>query len=416
MKARWLGLMACAVVFGAGSSNAAGTNWVEPDDLLTAKQSMEHNMLGVAEALGISQEEARRILNVQEHSGELAERLRAQYSDRLAGIYLEHEPSSRLVVRLTGHDAVRPQFHQFGADSLEVAFDVGAEHTFASLQKRFDAGFPQLGERVKGLQGGYVDERTGEIVIEVVHDGKNTGLAEIQRTAEGIFGVPSRLVELAEPTVQQAVFGGGLLDYAWAGSNWICTGGFIVRQPPPATLTGTLTAGHCQATGGIYSYTGHDAATHSLTNAGSLYNNLADIRWARPVPVTGVGPWVWTGSAYEQVTGRRTQASTNVGNVICKWGRTGGYGCATVFSKAYNPGSICGPAVPGTAACSATFVGLNSSAGLCQGGDSGGPWFIAVSGGVVAAGIHSAGNPTAGLCVYTSTDYAYSHLGLQLVY
>lgn len=35
MKAKWLGLMACAVVFGAGSGNAAGTNWVEPDGLLT---------------------------------------------------------------------------------------------------------------------------------------------------------------------------------------------------------------------------------------------------------------------------------------------------------------------------------------------------------------------------------------------
>ncbi|MBB3342744.1 hypothetical protein [Luteimonas sp. RC10] len=417
MNAKLLPYVACIAVLGVGNiatGHAADSRWIAPDGLLSADASMSRDVAGVADALGISEDAARRQLNVQPFADAIAERVRQRHANRLAGVYIEHAPSGRLVVRLTGHDAVRPEFHQFGADPLEVAYEVGADHTLADLQRRFDTGFPTLGQRMQGLQGGYVDERTGQIVIERVRGEKAMRQADVQRLAAAHFGVPVRVVEPDAPNEQQAVFGGGLLDYVRSGITYICTGGFVVGNT--ASQYGTLTAGHCQPTSGTYSYLGHDGASHSLTHVARAYNSTSDIGWARPVPAASVGPWVWTGAAYAQVTGRRTQAATTVGNVICRYGRTGGYGCATVFSKAYSPGSICGPAVPGTAACSATFVGLNSSAGLCQGGDSGGPWFIAVAGGVVAAGVHSAGNPSAGLCVYTSTDYAYSALGLSLVY
>lgn len=217
------------------------------------------------------------------------------------------------------------------------------------------------------------------------------------------FGAPVRLLELDEPNQAQAVFGSGLLTFA----EGTCTNSFVVQHAATSS-NGVLTAGHCLASAGTYTYTGIDAATHTVYFKARKYDAVADIAWLG-TNTTAVGPWFYA-NAWRQLTGRRTQASTAVGNQVCKYGTSGGYGCATVYSVAHNPTGTCGPT--GTSPCSATYVGLNSAANLCQGGDSGGPWFIST----VAAGVHHSGNPSAGLCTYTSTDYAYSSLGLNLLY
>lgn len=373
--------------------------------LLSNLVSEELDARGVAEALGISLEDARGRINVQEHSGPIIERLRKQYESRLAGLYIEHEPTHRIVVRLTGPEVVRSEFHRFGDDLLEVAFVTGADRTFADLQRSFELGFAGLTAATSAVQGGYVDERTGDIVIEVLrNDDKAKAAASSLRTQ---LGAPVRLVELDEPNQAQAVFGSGRLSFPFGGGTSACTNAFVVRHAASNSY-GVLTAGHCQSSSGLYSYTGVDSAAHSLGFQARKFDSSADIAWLGS-GATDVGPWFYA-NAWRQLTGRRTQASTAVGNQICRYGTFGGYGCATVYSVAYNPGSSCGPT--GTSPCSATFVGLNGATNLCQPGDSGGPWFIST----VAAGVHRGGNPSAGLCSYTSTDYAYSSLGLNLLY
>ncbi len=335
------------------------------------------------------------------------ERLRKQYEPRLAGLYIEYKPNPRIVVRLAGLANVRSEFHNFNGNSLEVVFIPGAAHKLSHLQKKFDKALGRLQASDPAVQGGYVDERTGDIVVEILRGASRANVHAVALSSE--LAAPVRVIELTEPNQAQAVFGSGDIVYADGSINRICTNGFVVEHAG-STSYGVLTAGHCLASAGTYAYTGIDAAAHTLFFKARKYDSVADIAWVGAGSAS-VGPWFYA-NAWRQLTGRRTQASTAVGNQICKYGTNGGYGCATVFSVAYNPGPICG--LSGTAACSATFVGLNSdgAANLCQGGDSGGPWFIST----IAAGVHTAGNPSNGLCVYTSTDYAYSHLGLNLLY
>lgn len=409
-KSKRLALLATVLACGIGNAAAAQPP-PELGKILSYEEALDVDAAYLAKSGEVSKSEAMRRLRVQQHAGDISEKIRTRYADRLAGIYIEHEPASRLVVRLTGNDPVRPEFHQFDGDQLEVSYLTGAEHTFQDLQQRFEATFGALQARVPGLQGGYVDERTGEVVVEVVRGKVATSASTLASEAAVNFGVRTRVVELEEPTVQQAIFGGGDLDFQRGGQWYICTGAFVVHQPSTGRY-GELTAGHCQPDSGVFDYIGHDGAFHLLTHVARQYSNIADIGWARRDPTVAVGPWFWANNQYRQLTGRRTRTSTNVGDQVCRFGRMGGYGCATVFSTSYNPGPICGPNVPGTGTCAATYVGLNSPVNLCQGGDSGGPWFIST----VAAGVHTAGNPSAGLCVYTSTDYAYSHLALELLY
>ncbi|KLI98166.1 hypothetical protein WQ56_15640 [Luteimonas sp. FCS-9] len=391
-----------------GAVSAAEPTGIAPAELLNFEQALDVDVIGTANALNITPEQARSRLNVEFHAGDLAERIRSEHKDRVAGIYIEHEPESRLVVRLTGHEAIRPEFHQFGADRLEVAYELGAEHTFAELQRWFDSFVPKLHASLTNWQGGYVDERTGEIVLYVLRSENVASVSDIRQSIERSAGVPVRIVELETPNVNQAVYGSGHLSYQLSGTWYVCTGAFVV-QHPSTNRYGLLTAGHCAPSNNIFEYTGIDSAFHTLTHVARLDNSTVDLGWMTGGAGTTYGPWFYA-NAWRQLTGRRTQANTPIGAQICRYGRNGGYGCATVRSTSHNPGSACGP--NGTQPCASTYVGLDSAAGLCQGGDSGGPWFIST----VAAGVHKSGNPTAGLCTYTSTDYAYSQLALQFLY
>lgn len=176
MNAKWLRRMAYAVVVCAGSVGtaiAAGPigvtpAGVAPAEMLNFEQAMEVDAIWVATALDITPEEARSRLNLQEQAGEISERIREQYANRLAGIYIEHEPTSRLVVRLTGPEAERTRFHHFGADTLEVAFVPGADRTLVELQQLLDANLENIKAELPTFQGSYVDERTSEVVIDVL--------------------------------------------------------------------------------------------------------------------------------------------------------------------------------------------------------------------------------------------------------
>ncbi len=400
IRVHGLGLALAAALAGlaAGAAEAASTQAV-PNEALTRAQAVEHDLPAIAAAMGVNQARARSIITVQEHAAELTEKLRTQYASRLAGVYIEHEPADRLVVRLTGHKPVRTQFHHVGADTLEVAFETGAAHTVQQLthglEKALEVG---LRERSSGIHGGYVDERTGAIVIDV--DQGTQDLARLTTQAEQLAGVPVRLNKAAR-SVPQAVYGSGTLSST-------CTTGFAVNHAATG-VHGVLTAGHCD-TGAAQGYTGLDAAVHTLNEVALLANANADLLRLGNTAVLYGG--YFYADAWRAVTGRRTRAATTTGATHCHYGRNGGYNCGTVQSTISNPGSICGP--NNTTACNAVYVRVGGPSLFCIGGDSGGPWFTATT---LAAGIHFAGPPAGGSpCYYTSTDWAYSNMGLNLLY
>ncbi|MEE7560918.1 hypothetical protein HH299_15365, partial [Xanthomonas sp. Kuri4-2] len=211
---------------------------------------------------------------------------------------------------------------------------------------------------------------------------------------------------LPAPLLPQ-VRGSGRID----GGN--CTGAFVVQRTG-TTTTGLLSAGHCPNTNSSYADVNGTAA--ALTYQAESYNASNDAQWY--TTSTSNQPMFYASStALRTLTGRRTQASTAVGNNVCHYGSTTGYSCGDVIATDYQPTAY----TCNGQTCAATYIALGPPAtgtGLaCAGGDSGGPWFIST----VAAGIHSAGASSGtgiGSCqlaIYTSTD-RISTLGLQLLY
>lgn len=420
MNAKHSVLAVACVVLIAGISGATASDLPgsSPANPLSAEQAFEVDVQGVAKALQISPDAARSRLNVERNLRPILKRVRSQYANRLAGVYIEHEPTSRLVVRLTGYDAVRPEFHQFGADRLEVNYELGADHTLADLQRTFDAKFPALIERVPGVQGGYVDQRTGEVVVDVLKDARLGKLADVQRLAVGHFDfkAPVQIETMDAPLVNQVVKGSGSLTFTQASTSGVqCTGAFTVRTTASPISYGTLTAGHCQpdsSTSFNYAEALTSTTIHTLTLQGVNFTSSADVGWARVSnSASDVSNEFYVGT-WRELEGAILKEDLAPNMSLCRYGRNGGAGCGLVQATNYNPGSTCGPGLAigtGTSSCSSTYVDVQTASGLCVSGDSGGPWINSEN---LAAGVHKAGSGTR--CVFTAID-EIAALGVQLV-
>lgn len=400
MNAKHVLALGCAAALAAtGLAEGVAAQGLLVSQPLSAEQAFDADAQGVANYLGISLEAARSRLNVDEHLAPITGTIREQFANRLAGIYIEHEPTHRLVVRLTGNDLVLPQNFAFGKDKLEVDFEPGASATFAELQKRFDAGFPALLKRLPALRSGYVDERTGNIVLEVLRDPKTPVLARTvaaqQQLADNVFGMSTQLVSVTEPIFNQTVHGSGTLDFNQGMVPTTCTGAFTVSTRSLPVHYGLLTAGHCQSDSGIYNYTeAQGTTTASLTYVTSKFDADTDIAWAETgTSSTSVDDQFLT-DFWRHTSGTLSKASTTVGQTMCGYGAAGLDRCGTVQSITYNPGSICnGP-------CHSVYVRVDAATNSCQASDSGGPW----ADGYLAAGVHKAGTLSGALCIYTSVD------------
>ncbi len=421
MNAKHVLALACAAYAAAGLAQGAvaaqspGSDRFHP---ASAEQARASGIQMMARSFGISPAAAASRMNIEEHAPDIVERIRTQYANRLAGIYIEHAPMHRLVVRLSGFSTVPREFYQFGSGQLVVDYQVGAEHTFADLQKRFERGFAGLKTRLPQLQSGYVDERTGQLVLEVVTPKADkkaavnvAAAAQRQQLADNYFGVATRVVPIGS-IANQAIRGSGNLDFVQAGAAAQCTGGFTVKSVATPVTYGTLTAGHCfpdidAITGSrLFAYTqaGTSTPVTTLTLVGVKNDAASDVSWASVStnPSDALSSY-FNGTTFVTPMARLTKAGTTVGMTMCHYGRSLSSSpgvCGLVQSTAYSPGSICGPS--GSGSCSSTFVAVDvSTSSPCQQIDSGGPWFTTNS---RPAGIHKAGDVMTGRCVYTSTD------------
>ncbi|KYZ86117.1 hypothetical protein [Alloalcanivorax xenomutans] len=360
----------------------------------------------------INEDEALHRLKWQAAAGDVVARLRDQYQNRLAGLYIEHAPTERIVVRLKGNERVASRAFNVSDEQVAVEFVVGAPHTQAELQQAIATNPDTLKATFPGLQGTHTDPRTGEVVLTVLGgDKESRQMRSKAESASQDLGVPVRVRTIPVPLERQAVRGSGSLDMG-------CTTAFVVKRTT-GTTTGVTTAAHCGP--GNANYTGVDGASAALTYQARSFTARNDEQWYTSTATEEPKFYANSTTTPRTLTGRRTQASTAVGNNFCHYGSTTGYSCGDVDATDFQPTSYtCGPAsnpVP----CDATWISMvppSSGTGLaCAGGDSGGPWFVST----VATGIHSAGASTGTgigdclLAVYQSTD-RLSSLGLQLLY
>jgi streptogrisin C len=344
--------------------------------------------------------EARRRLRAENQMSGVIDLLRRGAGKRYAGLWIEHEPKFRVMVRLTGKELPASGLKAALANSpIPVVFQNGAAASQADLLDKIHSALPIVMAALPDTAGTDVDVRTGEIVLTVFAVGaaREAALAKVPALASRL-GAPVRIDFLDSPLVNQASVRGGanLTD---------CTSGFVVANS--AGTRGFVTAGHCPSS---ETYSGFDGTVTSTTFQSETFDADQDFQW-HTTPQTEVPEFYADLTTSARVlTGKRLRSSTAVGNTACHRGLTSGYSCGSVQSTTYQ---FTDPANCNGFTCSSTYISVTGSSLACAGGDSGGPWFN----GQTAFGIHKAG-PRTGPCtiaIYTSTDYL-SGTGVSLVF
>lgn len=203
----------------------------------------------------------------------------------------------------------------------------------------------------------------------------NAAASRLSRASTVIIRTPAR---------EEVTIYGGL-------SVSTCTAGFSVQST--SGLTGVTTAAHC---GNSQSITDPLGATYALTFQAEKYGSGYDWQWHTLAGATVTNTIKDGNSTTRSITGQLLWASQNVGDAVCKFGKSSGYTCGQVTDKNY-----CFTQSDGTTGCH--FIKVESvPAGnaLSAPGDSGGPWFS----GNTARGSHSLGLDDLG-SAYTPIDY-----------
>jgi hypothetical protein len=187
-----------AGLMGAAAAQAEDPRRIDP--VQPAKTARYPDSAEVTRGIRISEAEAARRLRLQEVSAPHVLKLRREFAGRLAGLYREADGDYRLVVRLKGESPVADRWIGSGRERMRVQFLVGAPATLAETLEKVASNMPAIGARLPGLMGTGVDERTGEVVLDVHAVGED---AERARSAESALelwlGHPVRLLFSSAP-------------------------------------------------------------------------------------------------------------------------------------------------------------------------------------------------------------------------
>lgn len=358
----------------------------------TQTEALTDDAIQYAAQFGVTPAEALRRLRAQQASAAVTDAIAQEFAPRLAGISIEHAPDYRIVVLLTGSDAVADR----DVAGVPIVFHTGAKATHAEALAALRKHLIDFRTDLPGARGAGYDQRTGEVVLLVTRaEADRLGLDAIKARAEQVGGVPVRVVVNALIESNLGVEGGGRVEGVSSvnGRRSVCTTAFAVTD---GTQSGIATAAHCPDE---LTYYGIDGSTSTLPFVGQwglayqdVQINLSD-QAREPVFYSNRGA-----GALRRLISWRNAANTRAGEFVCHYGESSGYSCATVDLTDYAPpGDLCGgPCFPNWM----TVRGPN-----CLPGDSGGPVF---SGGI-AFGIAKGVNRTAGgQCLfyyYMSTDY-----------
>ena len=360
--------------------------------MLTQAEALAEDAVQYAAQFGVTPPEALRRLEAQQASVAATDAIAREFAGRLAGISIEHSPEYRIVVLLTGSDAVAPR----NAGGVPIVFTTGAKATHAQAVDAMRKHLIDLRADLPNARGAGYDQRTGEVVLLVTRaDADKLGVEAIRTRAEQVSGVPVRIAinELNESNM--SVDGGGRVE----GLNLetklrnLCTTAFVITNGETNAIT---TAAHCPDE---LTYVDPDGSTVTLPMIGSWGAAYRDVQingspdLPQPLFYSNRGA-----GTLRRVVSWRNVASTRAGDFVCHYGESSGYSCATVELTDYAPpGDLCG------GPCSPTWVTVKGPS--CVPGDSGGPVFS----GEIAFGIAKGVNrSSAGQCLfyyYMSTDY-----------
>ncbi|HEX9983888.1 MAG TPA: PKD domain-containing protein [Thermoanaerobaculia bacterium] len=281
----------------------------------------------------------------------LLEAMLAEQEPSFAGLWIEHKPQFKIVVRFQEAAAeARLRTRLAGTPLAGVAIENRrAAASLAQLDTRRAAAL----QRVK-RHGFAVDTdiNVQENRVEIQTDRPQALRSAI---AAERAALPERVEIIAVPALAKpSVLRGG------DGDPGYCTGGFTVRNIYSYQV-GISTAGHC---GNYQTFQGLP-----LPFANEVFYDSADVQWHTACPYTEVTNEFNSGFGYRGCIGTRGRADQSTGSYVCKWGTTTGRTCGYIQSKSARPSYV-----PNA---DDTYVRVNGyGATLSAPGDSGGPWFL----------------------------------------
>jgi hypothetical protein len=144
-----------------------------------------------AQETGLDVEESRLALAREELAAPQISALRAEFADRIAGLFWVRLPAHHIVVRLTGSGHVPRRSIQTEAGNVPVEFVTGAAATAEQLSAALSAAGPDLRKMLPELTGAWVDERTGKVVLDVASPAVSKRAYDAERAAiEKLVGFP----------------------------------------------------------------------------------------------------------------------------------------------------------------------------------------------------------------------------------
>jgi len=376
--------------FAAAGALITGSASAQP--VQTQTEALSEDAAQYAGAFGVTADEALRRLKGQAASVAATDAIAREFSDRLAGISIEHAPAYRIVVLLTGD---RPVTNR-SADGIPIVFRTGARATRVQAVEAMRKHLIDLRSDLPNARGAGYDQSTGDVVLLVTRaDSDRYGVSAIRARAEQVSGVPVRIAinELNESNM--SVDGGGRVE----GLNLetklrnLCTTAFVVTNGETNAIT---TAAHCPDN---LSYVDRDGTTVTLPMIGSWGAAYRDVQLNgspnSPEPLFYSNRGAGT---LRRLVSWRNVASTRAGDFVCHYGESSGYSCATVELTDYAPpGDLCG------GPCSPTWVTVKGP--NCLAGDSGGPVFSGEVAFGIAKGVNRASSGQCLFYYYMSTDY-----------
>jgi len=379
-----------------------------PPHIQTRIEALMQDGAEYARLYGVPLGQAMRELEAEQDSVPATDAIAREFADRLAGISIAHDGGFRIVVLLTGEEAVAPRTIPAGGLAVPVVFQTGAPATRDQILAAIGAHQADIRAALRSPPGMGVDPRTGRLVVMVnSRDVGADGTGALAARFTEIAGVPVEVVAWGDTTsALTAVAGGGrVLGFdPQINHKAVCTSGFVVTD---GSRTALSTAAHCPDQLSYIEPGGTEVPMSMIGAWGAWYQ---DVQIHVPAGAGGdtdkdmvalpLAPVFFADkekTALRPVTSWRNRTSTRAGDLVCHRGERTGYSCAEVAYPDYAPpGDLCaGP-------CEPTWVAVRGPD--CKGGDSGGPVFAGtIAFGLVKGDSQGKDNVTA-LYYYMSTD------------
>jgi hypothetical protein len=331
-----------------------------------------------ANTMGVGLDEAVTRLKLQGAIGELNRVLTEKEADTFAGLWIQHQPSYRVIVRFTNVD--NPNLKSYFDESLvDIAELRSAKLSLVQLEEaRSEAA--SLADRLEIPASSAVNVITNQAELYVLNP---ASLDVAVRQAAAQLPPNVEVIEFEElPTPVADIFGGKALAS--------CTSGFSVVYYPSGEK-GVTTAGHC-------------SNSQSFNGVGLIFkwgtpdypSGLYDIQWHKTDHAFTVRNLVFDGAYNRFIYNYKFRTSQAIGEWVCKYGMITGYACGTIATNAQDGVNV-------------RIDNLSANFG-----DSGGPWFYnnTAYGSTQSKCTLSNGQPCV---IYGPVDHIYNQLQVSIL-